>query len=130
MRKYLSSFPLNVVRNEVKQQQPLASVFHCQHRFISYMFPASFRSEKCPLSRLAVPLSSVSWLGEPRLSFLLIFPVLVSVRREAGVSYLASLVTSQWAGMVCKWILQGLNLLRKTRRSIDARCDCAWCVED
>ena len=124
VRKYFSSFPLNVVCNEVKQ--PLASLFHCQHRFIS----ASVRSEKCPLSRLAVPLSSLSWLGEPRLSFLLIFPVLVSVRREAGVSYLASLVTSQWAGMVCKWILQGLNLLRKTRRSIDARCDCAWCVED
>ena len=56
---------------------------------------------------LGPPLSLLSCLGEPRLSFLIIFPLLVSVRREVGVRYLASLMVSQWLGMVLKWLIQG-----------------------
>ena len=58
-------------------------------------------------SWLGPPLSPLSCLGEPMLSFLIIFPLLVSMKREVGVRYLASLMVSQWVGMVLKWMIQG-----------------------
>ena len=64
-----------------------------------------FITISCPW--LGPPLSLLSCLGEPRLSFLIIFPLLFSVKREAGVRYLSSLVVSQWVGMVLKWMVQG-----------------------
>ena len=37
----------------------------------------------------------------------MIFPLAVSVKRDVGLRYLASLVVSQWTGLVVKCVMQG-----------------------
>ena len=76
-------------------------------RLFYIVIPFWFLYHKTSCPWLGPPLSLLSCLGEPMLSFLIIFPLFVSVKRQVGVRYMASLMVSQWVGMVLKLLMKG-----------------------
>ncbi|XP_007899617.2 glucose-6-phosphatase 3 [Callorhinchus milii] len=49
----------------------------------------------------------LSWLGDPKTSFLVCFPVAYALNKRVGVCVLWTAILTEWLNLTCKWLMFG-----------------------